>query len=191
MTPRLKSSKKSTPFPQEFSDQIRSAFIENFQDQLKNAELIIQGRIYPEEILLRVGYIGKGELKQNNFEVSAAYDYKKNNAIESIHVCVDFLASILSQYFEQMAQGPQDEESELDLPYQWKPIQFEKNELFFQFSTVNTKLEEEADRLLGESSKSLVRDDEVDFEDVDLPDDGDPDSGDDDPDDDPSKRTLH
>lgn len=186
MTPRLKSSKKSTPFPQEFADQIKGAFLENFKDQLKNSELVIQGRIYPEEILLRVGFIEKGQLKQNNFEVSAAYDYKKDNAIDSIHVCVDFLASILNQYFELTAKSAQDEDFELDLPYSWKAINFEKNELYFQFSTVNTMLEDEADKLLGASSDSLVQDEEVDFEDVELEADEE-----EDPDDDPSKRTIH
>ena len=187
MTPRLKTSKKSTPFPQEFADQIKGAFLENFREELKNADLIVQGRIYPEEILLRVGYIEKGQLKQNNFEVSAAYDYKKDNTIECIHTCVDFLASILNQYFELSKKTAQDEESELDLPYTWKEIHFEKNELYFQFSTVNTKLEEEADRLLGKDPDALVQDnEEEDFEDVDL----DPEE-EEDPDDDPSKRTLH
>ncbi len=195
MIPRLKTSKKSTPFPQEFVDQIKSAFIENFKEQLTNAELIIQGRIYPQEILLRVGFLEKGHLRQSNFEVSAAYDYKKQNAIESIHLCIDFLASTLGQYFEQLSQkanpSEEAEESEpLDLPYLWKPIQFEKQEVFFQYSTVNTKLEEEADRLLGVSSEELVKDEEEeDFEPTDLEED---ESSNEEPEDsDPSKRTIH
>lgn len=191
MIPRLKTSKKSTPFPQEYADQIKSAFVENFKEQLANADLVIQGRIYPQEILLRVGFVKKGHLKQSNFEVSASYDYKKQNAIEAIHLCIDFLASILNQYFEQTTITDESDDTEpMDLPYLWKPIQFENQEVFFQYSTVNTKLEEEADRLLGISSEDLVKDEEdEDFDASDLEED---ETGDEDPEDsDPSKRTIH
>ncbi len=164
MTPRLKSSKKWTVFPQELSEQILSAFEEHFKAALTEAELIVEGRIYPEEIMLRVGILEKGRLKQKNFEISSEYSSEKDNAGEKIFLAVDAAASLLLEYLEN--EKSEDEDHESDLPYTWREMNFENQTLYFQFSTVNTRLEEEADRLLGLSKKDelYVEEDDVDFD---------------------------
>lgn len=150
MTPRLKSSKKWTAFPKELIDQILSAFEENFKDTLNEAEILVEGRIYPQEILLRVGLLEKGRLKQKNFEVSAEYSSEKENAVQKIFVSVDAAATLLLDYMEkEQSKGEDEIESDIDVPYTWKEMEFEQEKLFIQFSTVNSKLEAEADRLLG------------------------------------------
>lgn len=71
MNPRYKISQKWTAFPQEFSEQIRSVFVQNFEKQLgKTMSLSVDGRIYQKEITLRIGLHSKGELKHFNFEAS-------------------------------------------------------------------------------------------------------------------------
>ncbi|MFN8945729.1 MAG: hypothetical protein ACK5WZ_14020 [Pseudobdellovibrionaceae bacterium] len=189
MIPRLKTSKKSTPFPAELALQIKNAFLESFKEPLQNMDFIVEGRIYPQEILLRVGFLEKGQLKQLNFEVSSTYDFKKDNAVSSIHICVDFLGSILHQYFEQISRAQDSEDdSEMDLPYLWKEVTFEKSSLFFQISTVNTKLEEEANKLLGEDAEVLVKDEEdEDFKAEDLEDEEQEVTDEDDP----TKKIIH
>jgi hypothetical protein len=174
MQARLKSSKKWTRFPQEYLDQIKEVFLQTFEDQIKpkilakntqptpsssndfNGEFRLDGRIYPEEILLRVGYLEKGRLTQANFETSIDFNPNKQNAIDSIHKCVDAIASLMLEYF-QMQENP---EAELDFPTTWTPYQFDGQEIFFNFNTVNTELEDEANRLLGLSEKKLIYEDE-------------------------------
>jgi hypothetical protein len=157
MNPRLKSSKKWTRFPKEYSDQIQAVFKENFAEQLKAAELIIEGRIYPDEIMLRVGYHEKDRLAQANFEVSVDYSQSEQNAIEKIHNCVDAAASMMLEYFEN--------DGEVDFPYVWKQYPFQKGKIYLQFSTENSSLEAEANKLLGLEENEMLHED-VDDEDA-------------------------
>lgn len=150
MNPRLKTSKKWTAFPQEYLKQIEDAFRESFKDHLKSSQLILEGRIYSEEILLRVGLLEKGRLKQANFEVSMVYSTKSKDAVERIHDCIDAAASMMHEYLE----SPPDED--IDFPLSWKEYEFNGRPLFIQFSTVNSSLEAQADALLGDSNKDLV-----------------------------------
>ena len=160
MNPRLKSSKKSTAFPKEYTKQIQGLFNENFAQYLENAKILVEGRIYPEEILLRVGYTRNGQLAQANFEVSVGYSSEKQDTLERIHNCVDAAASMLLEYFE--AHKSDDEDAELDLPYLWTEIPFDGFTAYFQFTTENTELEAEANRLLGIAEGELLLDEEDD-----------------------------
>ncbi|MFM6929174.1 MAG: hypothetical protein ACKOX6_11960 [Bdellovibrio sp.] len=148
MNPRLKSSKKWTTFPKEYSDQIQAVFKENFAQYLDDAELVIEGRIYSEEITLRVGYKENGRLAQANFEVSMNYSQQDQDALTRIHNCVDAAGSMMMEYFEK--------EGEVDFPYVWKDFPFQGKKLYIQFSTENSSLEAEANRLLGVDEDDMI-----------------------------------
>lgn len=152
MNPRLKSSKKWTGFPKEYSDQIQAVFKENFAQYLEEGELIIEGRIYTEEIVLRVGYLEKGRLAQANFEVSMNYSQDEQDAVKRIHNCVDAAASMMMEYLEN--------DGEVDFPYTWKEFPFQGKKIYLQFSTENTSLEEQANKLLGVDDESLYHEEE-------------------------------
>ncbi|MEK2645581.1 hypothetical protein [Bdellovibrio sp. BCCA] len=158
MNPRLKSSKKWTAFPKEYSDQIQAVFKENFAQYLEEGELIIEGRIYTEEIMLRVGYLEKGRLAQANFEVSMNYSQDDADAVKRIHNCVDAAASMMMEYFEN--------DGEVDFPYTWKEYPFQGKKLYLQFSTENSSLEAQANKLLGVDDESLYHDEDESDEDA-------------------------
>lgn len=172
MIPRLSTSKKWTEMPPELTSQIQSVFEEHFEEACKNGKLIIEGRIYPEELLLRVGYLPQDQLRQANFEVSLEFNPKKQNALEKVHFLVDCAAAMLNEYLEEKDLEP--------FPKAWKSLVFDKQEVFIQVSTVNTELEAEADRILGESigknQEALVRG-EDDGDHNDDPDSDDPTDG--------------
>lgn len=149
MNPRLKSSKKWTSFPKEYSDQILTVFKENFAQYLDNGDLIIEGRIYPEEIMLRVGYLEEGRLAQANFEISMNYSQEDQDAVKTIHLCVDAAASMMMEYLEN--------DGEVDFPYTWKEFPFKNKKLFLQFNTENSSLEAEANKLLGMADDTLLQ----------------------------------
>jgi hypothetical protein len=48
-------------------------------------------------------------------------------------------------------------EDQMDIGLQWKAFDFEGSEIYLKYSTVNTRLEAEADRILGLFDESLVR----------------------------------
>ncbi len=158
MQPRLKSSKKWTSLPQEVTEQIQEVFKQNFQKDLGKAQVVVEGRLYLEEIVLRVGYLEPGHLAQNNFEVSIDYSPESENAaLETLHLCVDVAASLMMEYFEN--------DRELDLPEKWAEFPFDNHKVWLQFSTVNSDLEKQANELLGEETDALLQGDfEVEFE---------------------------
>lgn len=148
MQPRLKTSKKWTHFPKEYVEQIQTVFSENFLEQLADNKLVIEGRIYPAEVLLRVGIHKKGQLRQANFEVSMDYNPKEKDALERIHNCIDAAASMMADYFEL--------EEEADFPRTWQEFPFQGKKIFLQFTTENSDLEAQANALLGENTEALV-----------------------------------
>ena len=152
MEPRLKTSKKWTAFPGDFIEQIKNAFMENFGPQLKGHDLLVEGRIYPKEIVLQVGFVEKKALRQNNFEVSI--EYKADEAVDRIHDAIDVSASMVGDYFENGG--------EIEYPGEWQEFEFEKLKVFCRHTRVNTQLEQEADRLLGLDDAGLVRGEDED-----------------------------
>ncbi len=182
MTPRLKNSKKWTAFPPELTAQIGTSFGSQFKVESKQGTFKVEGRIFPSEILLRVGYLENGRLKQSNLEVSI--DFKpKDDVVAKIFTCVDALGSVFFDFFEALntpTDDPDERESSkesvdptlspgLDLPAAWKAFPFLQETVYIQYSTVNTDLETEADRLLGLHNNSLLQktpDEEEDFDDA-------------------------
>lgn len=149
MIPRLSSSKTWTNFPPEFLEQVQDLVAETFEENLiEDADLHLEGRIYPEEILFRLGVRTEGQLKQSNFEVSAQYNPEAQNAKKVMHHCIEAAASMMAEYFEF--------DGDADFPRQWMEFKFEGTPLYVQYSTVNTELEAEADRLLGSFDSELV-----------------------------------
>ena len=161
MKPRLKTSKKWTEFPLEYRTQIETVFKENFQEASQNGQILIEGRIYPEEVIMRVGYIENGRLQQANFEASLQYSHEENDAIDKIHTCIDATASMLQEYLEN-----KNTEEGIDFPKTWTEYNLNEQEVYLQFTTVNTKLEEMADKILGEELKSLIIEEGEDIEDA-------------------------
>lgn len=149
MNPRLSTSLKWTALPSEFADKVRKVFADNFKVEAEAGEFLVEGRIYPEEILMRIGYLEKGRLKQVNFEASSTYSKEAGNAFDKLYLCVDAIASMMEEAFEA--------DEEIEFPLNWREYDFEGQPVFLQYSTVNTELEAEADRILGLADQALVK----------------------------------
>jgi hypothetical protein len=158
MQPRLKISKKWTAFPKEYSEQIKAVFEENFEADLDDETISIEGRIYASEVMLRVGLKQPGRLRQSNFEVSMDYSPKNKDVLERIHNAVDAVAAMMADYFEN--------EDKADLPRIWQEFPFQGKTVFLQYSTENSELEKQADALLGINAGDLVVGDDEEDEDA-------------------------
>lgn len=148
MNPRRPDSKKWTLLPKELTQQIRSTVEEAFKTELKNHEIITEGKIYQKEVTFRIGFIEKGQLKQPNFEISFDIGDSKDEVWTQLQIGMDLIHATMLDYFT-------DEEN-TELPLSWKKVNFKGNIFYFQFSTANSKLESMADQLLGSSDDSLV-----------------------------------
>lgn len=158
--PRLPSSLKSTELPAEFLTKVTKVFTDQFPRETAAGEFIVDGRVYPEEIVMRAGYLESGRLRQINFEVSvdlpkhdpaaasaSLEDGGEEETAESktmtrIYLAIDALGSLMEEYFQEGS------EEEMDLPLRWREMDFEGEQIYLQHSTINTRLEEEADRIL-------------------------------------------
>lgn len=156
MIPRKKESKKWTKLPPDLLTQIKTLFEKNFKVQLDGKKLTVDGRIYPSEIALRVGYQRKGELRFNNFEVSLDHSKAKDNVISQIHLGVDAIASLMMDYFEN--------EEDHEMPLSWQEYPFEKQTIWLQYSSANPELEAEANKILGIDEDTLLAETEEDDE---------------------------
>ncbi len=153
MQPRLKTSKISTDLPKDLLSQITEIFAETFSDHLKKSQVIAEGRIYSNEVLLRIGATQGKQLKQINFLVSIDYKQGKDQVMSLVQVGVDVLATLFDDYFSN--------QDDSDLPRQWTELNADGKKLYILYSTVNDKLESEADKLLGvEKNDSFVKEHE-------------------------------
>lgn len=155
MNPRYKSNKKWTEFPSDLSDSISNIFKQNFVKQLgTETEVHVSGRFYEKEILVQIGLHKKGELRYSNFEVSLDHKNESDKVIELIYIAVDAIASLMVEFFEN--------DESIELPYTWMEYPFNEHVVWLQFSTENPQLKDAADKLLGESDDSLLK--EIDEE---------------------------
>ena len=157
MQPRLKYSSKWTPLPAELTQQIQDLFTENFSSYADEGHFFVEGRIYLKEVLLRVGYLPHQQLKQTNFEISIEYNRNKDNMLQMIHLAVDCAASLMEQYFTEKGQ---------DFPVSWQSVDFMGRPVYWQYTSVNTELEAQADRLLGENTEDRLMQGEDEEEDL-------------------------
>lgn len=154
MQPRRPDSKKWTALPKEYLDTVQSIVKAQYKKELSAIEVISEGRVFDKEIVLRIGLLPNGRLKQHNFEVSLDVPEVKDLALAKLNAALDFLGSLLNEFIEK--NGFDESEVEAELPVLWKPMSIEKNIFHFQYSTVNSKLETMADQWLKQMDASLV-----------------------------------
>lgn len=154
MQPRRRDSKKWTSLPSDYLENLRSVLKTQYTDRLKETEVITEGRVFDKEIVLRIGFLQAGRLKQHNFELSMDLPEAKDQTLVILGQAIDFLGSILTEFFEK--DGFENSEYEESLPVLWRPVSFNKDVFYFQYSTVNSKLESMANEWLKEQGHDLV-----------------------------------
>ncbi|MEK6628909.1 MAG: hypothetical protein AABY53_09805 [Bdellovibrionota bacterium] len=162
MNPRKKESKKWSAIPSELAKQIKAVFEESFSAHLTGKSLKVEGRIYPTELLMRIGINTKGELRFQNFEVSIDHNPTTQDTIQKITVAVDALASLMVDYF--------DKEENNEMPLTWHEYPFDNEKLWLQFSSTNSDIEQQANKLLGiDEENALLVETLEDMEELQIP----------------------
>jgi hypothetical protein len=144
MTPRLSTSvaKNKTKLPPDSLKLISESFAETFADFLTSKQVVAEGVLYLEELLLRVGFKEPGALRQFNFEASLEYSQENQEELmEKIYAAVDAIQSMMAEYVE--AAG------DIEFPKQWQSYEFDEKPVWLRVSTDNGDLEAQADALLG------------------------------------------
>jgi hypothetical protein len=151
MDPRLKTSTQWSPFPEELCEQMVATLRERFEEEygLEDMEFIVEGRIFPGEILTRVGLAVDGQLKQHNFEFSFEYDNEKEQTLECIQNSMDVIEHVWTEFLEEDMEDS-------EMPREWQSMPLNKIMYFFKYTTLNSRLEAEADKLLQEYDNNLL-----------------------------------
>lgn len=144
MTPRrpTSSAKNKTNLPAASLTLMRESFIESFPEFLKDKEVLSEGWLYLDEIIVRIGFREKGALRQLNFDCSMDFDMQTQNPMDLIYVGIDAIESMMTQYTET--------EGDIEFPRDWLQFQFEGKTVWLKSSTENSELEAQANALLGE-----------------------------------------
>ncbi len=142
MNPRYKTNKKWIEFPTELITEISNVFKQTFEKNLANHKnLQVFGRFYEKELILRIGINTKGELRFHNFEVSIDRVAEADKTLDLVYMAIDAVASLVTEYFEN--------NEETEIPYTWSELTFDEQKIWVQYSTENSSLEAEANKLLG------------------------------------------
>jgi len=144
MEPRLKNSVKKTDLPIDYVKMVKDVIEKNFKKYLKDKTVVVEGAIYTEEVLVRIGFRAKKGIKQMNFEASVMYSVKTKNIMDQIYLALDGLGAMVDQYFQ--ADG------DIELPTLWTEFVLDQRPVYLQTSTENSSLEEEANKILKNSN---------------------------------------
>lgn len=119
---------------------VKDVISKSFKKHLKSRTVIVEGMIYPEEVLLRIGFKEKDSIRQKNFEASAHFSPKEKNVLQQINLSIDALGSMIDQYFNS--------EEDLDLPLVWAEFKLDGKSVYLQTTGENSDLESKADAFL-------------------------------------------
>lgn len=139
---RLKGSKAWTDLPEDFKTQVTELFGTHFKKQAKNGQFQILGRIYKSEIVIRFIFTSKDSIKPVQFDLSTDYSAnQENKALNTFERLVDCAASLFQTSFD---------DEEFGVPALWTEIDFDGIKIFAKSDGINQKLEDEANKLLGD-----------------------------------------
>ncbi|OFZ21975.1 MAG: hypothetical protein A2X94_16085 [Bdellovibrionales bacterium GWB1_55_8] len=161
MDRRKNTPSKSSPLPVDFTRMVTDVFISNFDGGIKilqeikstPANFLAQGNIYSDEILLVVSLTLSGQLSATTVYASCDFDPKASSpSVEDLlGACVDGIGSIFSQLLshtnrKKLEQVADESLAALDgLPFEWTPVEVERQRIFLRIDRANPNLEKMAD----------------------------------------------
>lgn len=130
--PRIEASNRHSPqsLPPDLVTMISDSMRQKY-DYFQNKDLLVLGAIYPEEIILSIGYRNRDSLRQLNFECSL--DIEQENPMDIFHLGADAIDGMIQEYIES--------EGDIELPLNWTEFDFENKKIFLKTSRVNTDIE--------------------------------------------------
>lgn len=154
MEPRKPQKRAATNLPADFIRSVVELFNDQFKAERGQAEFLVLGALYMDEVLLCVSLTEPKALRAATIYVSM--DLPKSVAenpekvTEKLQKMVDVAASWLAQtYQESKGKGLEPVlDAMSEMPNKWQDFAWEGEKLFVKLNRDNQVLEREADRLL-------------------------------------------
>ncbi len=146
ISPMNEKNTAYTAFPEELLSAIKEAFEEEFEEQAQEGEFFSFGRIYQGEIVLKVGYLGTGNIAQVNFNTSIEASGSEASVIPAVENLVFSSKELFVDYFKNKNLE--------NFSYHWNPMN-SSSKVSYKFDACNTSLENQADALLEDSPSPI------------------------------------
>lgn len=153
--PKNTNNQAFTKLPSELLETIVEVFTEHFDEQAQEGKFISFGQVHAGEILLRLGYIKNQSITQINFDTSNEVSGSEAQIIASLEEMVSATKELFLDYFKNKNLE--------HFSYHWNPLTASKKsgQVYYKMDSTNTRLEEEANALLGElpseESEGLIK----------------------------------
>lgn len=161
LSPRNEENKSFSLLPPELLETILEIFKDTFQEESTKGDFFCLGQVHQGEILLRLGYVEKGSIKQVNFDTSIDVEPNEPHVTDLLDELIVGTKELFINYFKNKNLE--------DFSYYWNPLETSKNHaIFYKYDATNTQLEAEANKLLGEENldSSLIHGDMEESEEI-------------------------
>lgn len=146
--PRLPSSTRWTDLPPALCQQIQEALTDIFSGVLKDHQILVLGRLYPEEVCLSIGLTHPKRLVHHHFQLSWDPTKPKIPLTQQIYLGADELQALILEFLDKAFQW--------DLPKIWTPMEKvhpQLGPLFFRYNSTNRDIERQADEFLKKHNR--------------------------------------
>ena len=140
--PKNANNKTYASLPIEVTKAVADELSETFEEASNKGLFLCQIRVFRTEMILRAGYIKKGEIKQVNFDVSKDVQPDKPEPVKTLELLVAASKELFHAYFK-------DERIE-DFSPLW--AEYTNADISYRYDGTNTELETKANELLGEQA---------------------------------------
>ena len=152
--PKNTNNKTYASLPTEVIRGVEKELSENFEEAARTGAFLCQIRIYRTEMILRAGYIKKGEIRQVNFDLSKEVFPEKPEPTETLELLIATSKELFHSFFK--------EERIEDFSPLWAKVS--GSNISYRYDGTNTELESKANELLGEKalefdSEQMIRGD--------------------------------
>lgn len=149
---RKRQTKRPTALPKEFLKTVSDLFHKQFKSKLGGSTFLVNGNLYPEELVLCVSLSHPKTLQSASMHISnsLAKNVAENpeKVTEQLKSMVDVAASWFSQCFSAGSGLESVLEEMKDAVTTWQEFEWEEQQLFVLLNRTNYTLERAADDFL-------------------------------------------
>lgn len=173
---RKRHTKKPTNLPKEFLKTVSDLFQKQFKSKLSGSTFLVNGALYPEEVVLCVSLSHPKSLQSASMHISNSLAKNVAENPEKVTEQLKSMVDVAASWFSQSLTDGMGLEAVLaemkDAVTEWQEFEWEGQQLFVKLNRTNYTLEKAADEFLKKKGFNDEGDDLLDEIDELLEEDG-------------------
>ncbi len=149
MLARKPESTQGVALPVEWSDSVSRLLNQTYQDNCdaQKRSFDVFGQIYPEELLVIVAFLPKGESTESATTLFLSCDKTDMASAEKARATQETFVDLAGLFFDEIFATEDWSEWEPN----WQPVEWKGKSYYYKLTRENVSLSLEADRLLKEA----------------------------------------